>query len=188
MLLQRDIHLAVGTDGADIAPQTVAAMQLAEYLTVVDKSLILVVDNDLEAEVCLLPHEYVNLIACLIRRTLLREIVLYLCRGHDAVCLLVKMYVHHVRAPFLHPALLLTEGAEDILHEPPVKECPELIHPCHREEGEIADHGQRTLCGSHGALVLVEIYEDVYLVAYACPLGDITVRQEDIARRASVKI
>lgn len=44
----------------DVGGESVSCFQRLEDLVVVDESLVAVVDNTFEAEVCLLPYQYVN--------------------------------------------------------------------------------------------------------------------------------
>lgn len=55
--LKRNVYLAIWTDVLDIAFQSVTGLNMLEDLVAIDEPLIFVVDDDLEAEVGLLPYE-----------------------------------------------------------------------------------------------------------------------------------
>ena len=136
-------------------------MQFAEHLTVVDKSLIHIIYNNLKAKVGLLPDKYSHLFVWLVVRFLFGKPFLYLCRCHNTVRLLIDMYVDNITAVFLHTHFLLTERAEDIFHKSPVKEGTMFVCPCHIQESKFAHHCFRTLCGGNRALFLIEIDENL---------------------------
>ena len=85
LFLQCNIQFAIRSYSRDEAFKAVTGMQFAEYLVVIDKSLVFVVDNDLESEVGLLPHKEFYLCILLIFGEIRCQEFLHLCRGHDAV-------------------------------------------------------------------------------------------------------
>ena len=99
------------------------------------------------------------------------EITLNLGRGNDAIALLVDVDMHDVGVAEHHALLLLAEWAEDVLHQPPAQKGSVFVDPFHFEIGEIAHLCQRGFGGCYEALFLVEIDEDIQLVADACVFG-----------------
>jgi hypothetical protein len=79
-LLQGDIYLSVRTNSSDVALHLVTRVDVLEDLILVEETRILVVDDNLEAEVGLLPDEEIHLIAMLVVRMVFVEITLYLGR------------------------------------------------------------------------------------------------------------
>ena len=104
----------------------------------------------------------------LVVRMIFVEITLNLGRGNDAVTLLIDVDMHDVRVAEHHTFLLLAEWAEDVLHQPPAQKGSVFVDPFHFEIGEIAHLSQWSFGGSDEALFLVEIDEDIQLVADAC--------------------
>ena len=163
-------------------------MQIAEHLILIDQSRVTVVDDYLEAHLRLLPHQQVYLLTVVVERVVLCEVFLHLCRRHDAVALLVDVYMHDVALAFLHALLLLAERAEEVFHQAPVEECAVLVHPRHFEVGEVAHLAQRRLRSGYGALVLVEVDEHVKLVAGLRAFGHIALRHEYLSFVAAVEV
>ena len=64
-LLQGDVYLSVGTDSSDVALHLVTRMDVLEDLVPIEETRILVVDDNLEAEVGLLPDEEITSSPCL---------------------------------------------------------------------------------------------------------------------------
>ena len=152
-LLQGDIYLSVWANSSDVALHLVTRVDILEDLVLIEETRVLVVDDNLEAEVGLLPDE---------------EIHLNLGRGNDAIALLVDVDMHDVGVAEHHALLLLTERAEDILHQSPSQEGSVFVDPFHFEIGEVAYLSQWGFGGSDEALILIEIDEDIQLVADAC--------------------
>ena len=94
--LQTHINLSVRAHSSDIAFHSVASMNVLEYLVLIEQTRVLVVNDDLEAEVCLLPDQQVHFVAMTIVRMFLRQVSLHLGRCYDAIALLVNMYVNDV--------------------------------------------------------------------------------------------
>lgn len=97
-LLQGDVYLSVRTDSSDVALHLVTRMDVLEDLVLIEETRILVVDDNLEAEVGLLPDEEIHLITMLVVRMVFVEITLNLGRGNDAIALLVDVDMHDVGA------------------------------------------------------------------------------------------
>lgn len=74
--------------------------------------------------------------------------------------------MNDIRATCLHALLLLTERTEEVFHQSPIEECTKLINPSHLKVGKIAYHSLRLECGSHTALLIVEIDKHFHLIAY----------------------
>jgi len=132
-------------------------VDVLEDLVLIEQTRILVVDDNLEAEVGLLPDEEIHLIAMLIVRMVFVEITLNLGRGNDAVALLIDVDMHDVGVAEHHTLLLLSEWAEDVLHQAPAQEGSEFVDPFYFEIGEVAHLCQWGFGGSDEALFLVEI-------------------------------
>ena len=115
-LLQGDIYLSVRTNSSDVALHLVTGMDVLEDLVLIEETRILVVDDNIEAEIGLLPDEEIYLIAMLVVRMVFVEITLNLGRGNDAIALLVDVDMHDVGVAEHHTFLLLAEWAEDVLH------------------------------------------------------------------------
>lgn len=187
-LLQGDVYLSVRTNSSDVALHLVTGMDVLENLVLIEKTRILVVDDNLEAEVGLLPDEEIYLIAMLVVRMVFVEITLNLGRGNDAIALLIDVDMHDVGVAEHHALLLLTEWAEDVLHQPPAQEGSVFVDPFHFEIGEIAHLSQWGFGGSDEALFLVEIDEDIQLVADADILWDVAGRKEDFSLVTTIEI
>ena len=97
------------------------------------------------------------------------------------MALFVEMDVHEIAATLLHLHLLLAEGHEEVFHEAPVEECAEVVHPRHLEPGEVAHLGQRPLRRGHHPFLLVEVDEDVDVVADVRTLGNVSGRQQYVS-------
>lgn len=180
-LLQGDIYLSVRTDSSDVALHLVTGMDVLEDLVLIEETRILVVDDNLEAEVCLLPDKEIHLVTMLVVRMVFVEITLNLGRGNDAIALLVDVDMHDVGVAEHHTFLLLAEWAEDVLHQPPTQKGSVFVDPFHFEIGEIAHLCQRGFGGCYEALFLVEIDEDIQLVADACVFRYVAGWKEDFS-------
>ena len=187
-LLQGDIYLSVRTDSSDVALHLVTGVDVLEDLVLIEETRILVVDDNLEAEVGLLPDEEIHLIAMLVVRMVFVEITLNLGRGNDAVALLIDVDMHDVGVAEHHTFLLLTEWAEDVLHQPPAQEGSVFVDPFHFEISEIAHLSQWGFGGSNEALFLVEIDEDIQLVADACVFRYVAGWKEDLSLVTTIEI
>ena len=55
--LQRDIYLAIGADGVDVAFRAVASVYVFEHLVVIYECRVTIVDDYFEAHLRLLPHQ-----------------------------------------------------------------------------------------------------------------------------------
>jgi len=108
--LQRNVDLAVRTHGADISLHAVAGVDIFEYLVLVYQSAVFVVYNHLESQIRLLPYQQVHLLSVSVVGSLLAEIALHLCRSHDAVALLVEVYVYDIRVAPHHLHLFNASG------------------------------------------------------------------------------
>lgn len=71
--LQGAVYLPIGADRRDVTLHAVARVYILKNLSLIDKSGILVVDDDLEAKVCFLPDEQINLLPWLVGRERLVE-------------------------------------------------------------------------------------------------------------------
>lgn len=116
------------------------------------------------------------------------EVALNLGRGNDAVALLVDVDMHDVGVAEHHTFLLLAEWAEDVLHQPPAQKGSVFVDPFHFEIGEVAHLCQRGFGGCYEALFLVEIDEDIQLVADADILWDVAGRKEDFSLVTTIEI
>ena len=117
--LQCTVYLSVTADSGDVTFESVAGMNVLENLVFIDKSCIPVVNDDLEAEVGLLPYQQVNFLSVLVTFRTFVEIMFHLCRGYKPVGLFVEMDVDDIAAAFLHSFLLFTERAEEIFRDAP---------------------------------------------------------------------
>ena len=187
-LLQGDVNLSVRTNSSDVAFHLITRMDVLEDLVLIEETRILVVDDNLEAEVCLLPDEEIHLVTMLVVRMVFVEITLNLGRGNDAIALLVDVDMHDVGVAEHHAFLLLTEWAEDVLHQPPAQEGSVFVDPFHFEIGEIAYLSQWGFGGRDEALILIEIDEDVQLVADACVFWDVAGWKEDLSLVTTIEI
>ena len=84
-LLQGNVYLSVRTNSSDVSLHLVTRVDVLENLVLIEQTRILVVDDNLEAEVGLLPDEEIHLFAMLVVRMVFVEITLNLGRGNDAV-------------------------------------------------------------------------------------------------------
>ena len=165
-LLQGKVNLAVGTYSLDIGLHAVANVQFLEDLRVEEHSAELVVDDDLYADVCLVPDEDVHLVARPVRREVLAKVALHLGAGHEAVALLVHVDVDNVALSLHHLYLLFAEGNEKVLHGSPMEEGAEVVHPGHFQESEVAHLCQRCLGGGNQAFFLIQIDKDADFVSH----------------------
>ena len=94
--LQGDVYLSVWANSSDVSLHLVTRVDVLEDLVLIEQTRILVVDDNFEAEVSLLPDEEIHLFAMLVVRMVFVEITLYLGRGNDAVALLVDVDMHDV--------------------------------------------------------------------------------------------
>lgn len=137
--LKDDIELAIGANFLHEAFQRVTRVDILEDLITIDEALVLVIDDNLEAEVRLLPYQQVDLLllfqSCRFSRL---EIFVNLRCCYDTVTLLVEMDVDDVAFANLHLLLLLAERTEEILHQSPVEESTVLVHPGAFEASEVA--------------------------------------------------
>ena len=163
-------------------------MDVLENLVLIEETRILVVDDNLEAEVGLLPDEKIHLVTMLVVRMVFVEITLNLGRGNDAVALLVDVDMHDVGVAEHHTFLLLAEWAEDVLHQPPAQKGSVFVDPFHFEIGEIAHLCQWGFGGCYEALFLVEIDEDIQLVADACVFRYVAGWKEDFSLVTTIEI
>ena len=175
--LDGNVDFSVGTHTIDIAIKTVACGERTEHLVGIDQSGKLVVDDDLEAKLSLLPYKKTDLVAMGIGRHLTTEIVLHLCRRHHTVAVLVDAHMHNVALPLLHAFLLLAERAEEVFHQSPVEERTILVYPRHLKIGKVAHLCQWLQGGGNRTLVLVEINEHRNLIAYLQAFRHISRRQ-----------
>lgn len=187
-LLQGDIYLSVRANSSDVALHLVTGVDVLENLVLIEQTRILVVDDNLEAEIGLLPDEEIHLIAMLVVRMVFVEITLNLGRGNDAIALLVDVDMHDVGVAEHHALLLLTEWAEDVLHQSPAQKGSVFVDPFHFEIGEIAHLCQRGFGGCYEALFLVEIDEDIQLVADACVFRYVAGWKEDLSLVTTIEI
>ena len=111
-MLQCQVYLPIGPHVGHVGFHAVARVYILEYLVAVDKSGVRIVYDGLEAQIRLLPDEYLHLVASLVGRLVLAQVALHFGRGHHAVALLVDGDVHYVRRAYLHALLLLAERAE----------------------------------------------------------------------------
>ena len=186
--LQREVYLAVGAYAGDVSLHAVARLHVLEYLVAVDEAGILVVDDDLEAQIGLLPYHDVYLVAGVVCGLFLVEVFLHLRRSHNAVALFVDGHIDDVRRTYLHAAFLFAEGAEEVFHQAPVEEGAVFVHPRALEVGKVARLSQRVLGGSHEAFVLVEVQKHVEFVTYLIIFGYIALGQQYLALIASVEV
>ena len=156
-LLQGDIYLSVRANSSDVSLHLVTRVDVLENLVLIEETRILVVDDNLEAEVGLLPDEEIHLFAMLVVRMVFVEITLYLGRGNDAIALLVDVDMHDVGVAKHHALLLLAEWTEDVLHQSPAQEGSVFVDPFYFEIGEVAHLCQRGFGGCNETLFLVEI-------------------------------
>ena len=77
-LLKGDVNLAVRTYSADVALHLVTGMDVLEDLALVEQAWVLVVDDDLEAEVGLLPDEQIYFLSMLVVGMVLVHVSLHL--------------------------------------------------------------------------------------------------------------
>ena len=124
----------------------------------------------------------------LVVRMVFVEITLNLGRGNDAVALLIDVDMHDVGVAEHHTLLLLSEWAEDVLQQAPAQEGSEFVDPFYFEIGEIAHLSQWGFCSSDETLFLVEIDEDIQLVADADILWDLAGRKEDFSLITTIEI
>ena len=115
-VLQGYVQFAIFPDVADICLQTVARVYGLKYLVAEYESIVAVVYYDFVAHVGRLPYEDICLVARLIGRVVGGEKFGDLGRCHDAVAVLVYVYVDDVSSSCLHALSLLAEGAEEVLH------------------------------------------------------------------------
>lgn len=187
-LLQGDVYLSVRTNSSDVSLHLVTRVDVLENLVLIEQTRILVVDDNLEAEVGLLPDEEIHLFAMLVVRMVFVEITLYLGRGNDAIALLVDVDMHDVGVAEHHALLLLTEWAEDVLHQSPAQEGSVFVDPFHFEIGEVAHFSQWGFGGSDEALILIEIDEDIQLVADASVFRNVAGWKEDFSLVTTIEI
>ena len=187
-LLQGDIYLSVRTNSSDVSLHLVTRVDVLENLVLLEQTWILVVDDNLEAEVGLLPDEEIHLIAMLVVRMVFVEITLNLGRGNDAIALLVDVDMHDVGVAKHHALLLLAEWAEDVLHQSPAQEGSVFVDPFHFEIGEVAHFSQWGFGGSDEALILIEIDEDIQLVADASVFRNVAGWKEDFSLISTIEI
>ena len=93
-------------------------MDVLEDLVLIDETAEVVVDDDLETEVGLLPYQQTHLLAGpqSTRLVGIIEPTVDLRRGGNAVTLLVDIQVDDVALANLHLLFLLMEGTEHVLH------------------------------------------------------------------------
>ena len=77
-LLQGDIYLSVRANSSDVSLHLVTRVDVLENLILIEQTRILVVDDNLEAEVGLLLDEEIHLITMLVVRMVFVEITLNL--------------------------------------------------------------------------------------------------------------
>ena len=104
-------------------------MNILEHLILIDKAWILIIDNNFEAKVGLLPYQQVNFLSMLITSRLFIKIMLNLCRCHKAIALFIKMNINNIAIANSHTLLLFTERTEEVFHHTPREECTILIYP-----------------------------------------------------------
>ena len=187
-LLQGNVYLSVRTNSSDVALHLVTRVDVLEDLVLIEETRILVVDDNLEAEVGLLPDEEIHLVTMLVVRMVFVEITLNLGRGNDAIAFLVDVDMHDVGVAEHHALLLFAEWAEDVLHQAPAQEGSEFVDPFHFEIGEVAHLSQWGFCSSDETLFLIEIEEDIQLVADADILRNVAGCKEDLSLITTIKI
>ena len=96
--------------------------------------------------------------------------------------------MHDVGVAEHHALLLLTEWAEDVLHQSPAQEGSVFVDPFHFEIGEVAHFSQWGFCGSDEALILIEIDEDIQLVADASVFRNVAGWKEDFSLISTIEI
>ena len=158
--LQHHIDFAVLPHLVDISPKPVAGMDFAEYLVVVNQSLVGVVDNDLETHICFLPHQQVDCLIVIVVCGLLAQVSFHLGGSNNAVALFIDVDMNDMVTVVLHLFLLFAKGAEKVLHQSPVEEGTVLVDPRHSKVTEFAHFYQWSFGGGNEAFVLVEIDED----------------------------
>ena len=102
--------------------------------------------------------------------------------------LLVFQDIDVVAAATHHALFLFAEGAEQVFHQSPVEEGAILVGPCALHPRELAHLGNGVLGGGYNALVLVEVEENLQLVADVHVFGHIAVGQQDVAFFATVQV
>lgn len=168
--LQRTVYLPVRTYCIDISRHTVTGMHVPEYLIIIDKAAELIVDDDLKAQISLLPDEKANLGTVVIGFHILRsdgrEIFIYFCGSHETVALFVDMDVDDIALADFHLLFLFAERTEQVLGDTPIEESTVLVDPRALQIGKFTGLSQRLLRGGYGAFLLVEIYEGGDIIAY----------------------
>ena len=82
----------------------------------------------------------------------------------------------------------IAEWAEDVLHQPPAQEGSVFVDPFHFEIGEVAHFSQWGFGGSDEALILIEIDEDIQLVADASVFRNVAGWKEDFSLISTIEI
>ena len=194
--LQRQINLIVLAHMVDIRFEAIARMKGLENLSLVDKTLILVIYNDLETKICLLPHHhfhlvtmFIDMIGSLFDFIIGREkILVNLGCSHQSVALFIDGDIDQIILSFLHAHLLLAEWAKQIFHQSPVEESTIFVDPCHFKPCEITYLGYRFLGCSYWAFVLIEIDKHFELVSYLGIFRHIACREKYLTFITSIKI
>ena len=163
-------------------------MNILEHLILIDKARILIIDNNLEAKVGLLPYQQVNFLSMLISSWLFVKIMLYLCRGNKTIALFVKMNINDIAIADSHTLLLFTERTEEVFHHTPREECTILIHPRTLQVSKVAYLRQRFLSSSNRAFILIEINKYFQFIPNLRALWDILLRYENLTSRSTIKV
>ena len=116
------------------------------------------------------------------------EVFLYLGCRHQTVAVFIHLNIYDITVILLHPLLLLTERAEEILHQSPFQEGTELVHPRHLKVGKLAHLGVWPFGGGNRAFFLIKVEKHFYLVADMHVFGHIALGKEDLTFLPTVKI
>src|SRR5574344_2819485 len=112
----------------------------------------------------------------------------YFCTGNNTIAFFINMNMDDKFISNLHAFFLLSERAENIFCQSPVKECSVFIHPRAFKICEITYLCKWLFSCSDRSFVLVKIYETFYLVTRFSSFGHVFLWHKDFSFTTCVKI
>ena len=113
---------------------------------------------------------------------------LYLAGADDAVGFVIDVAINLIAFTPLHAHFLLSERAEEVFHESPVKVSTVFVGPSAFEIGKLSHLDEGVFCGGDEALVLVEIEKHVKHIPHLCSCWHIAFRQQDVSDVSAFQI
>ena len=113
---------------------------------------------------------------------------LYLAGADDAVGFVVDVAINLIAFTPLHAHFLLSERAEEVFHESPVKVSAVFVGPSAFKVGKLAYFDEGMFRGGDEALVLIEVKEHVKHIPHLCASWHIALRQQDVSDVSAFQI